>query len=73
MELRQPHRLSKFDETRLKFLYGEAEAEGKVVRYGLGETPPSICTPVFVVDKKGSLIVCKVGDFKMLNTITQDY
>ena len=51
-KLRQPYRLSKFDETRLMYLYGEAEAEGKVTRYALGDKPPVVCTPVFVVDKR---------------------
>ena len=53
---RQPYHLSKFDQTRLTYLYEEAEAEGKVERYKLGEQPPPICTPVFMVDKKGSVI-----------------
>ena len=29
LKYRQPYRLSKFDEARLKFLYEEAESEGK--------------------------------------------
>ena len=72
MRYRQPYRLSLFDETRLRHLYEEAEREGKVERYGLGERPPAICTPVFMVDKKGSLLGRKVGDFQMLNKITVD-
>ena len=30
VKYRQPYRLSKFDETRLSYLYEEAEHEGKV-------------------------------------------
>ena len=70
---RQPYRLSKFDETRLSYLYEEAEREGKVERYELGSKPPLVCTPVFIVDKKGSLIGRKVGDFRNLNMATEDY
>ena len=73
LQLRQPYRLSKFDETRLRFLYEEAEREGKVERYTLGERPPCVCTPVIVVDKKGSLIGRKVGDFRSFNLLTMDY
>ena len=39
VKYRQPYRLSKFDETRLSYLYEESEVEGKVERYQLGETP----------------------------------
>ena len=39
---RQPYRLSKYDETRLIYLYEEAEKEGKVERYELGSTPPCV-------------------------------
>ena len=70
---RQPYRLSKFDEARLTYLYEEAEKEGKVERFELGQKPPCICTPVFIVDKKGSLIGRKVGDFRSLNENTEDY
>ena len=70
---RQPYRLSKFDETRLSYLYEEAEKEGKAERFELGAKPPCCCTPVFVVDKKGSLIGRKVGDFRGLNNVTEDY
>ena len=70
---RQPYRLSKYDETRLIYLYEEAEKEGKVERYELGSNPPCVCTPVFMVDKKGSLIGRKVGDFTQLNKVTEDY
>ena len=70
---RQPYRLSKFDETRLAYLYEEAEKEGKAEKFELGAKPPKICTPVFVVDKKGSLIGRKVGDFRQLNLSTEDY
>ena len=73
LKYRQPYRLSKFDETRLAFLYEEAEREGKVEKYQLGETPPVICTPCIMVDKKGSLIGRKVGDFRMFNKVTMDY
>ena len=73
MKFRQPYRLSKFDETRLQYLYEEAEQEGKVERYELGEKPPRVCTPVIVVDKKGSLIGRKVGDYQMFNKVTVDY
>ena len=70
---RQPYRLSKFDETRLLYLYEEAEHEGKVQRHELGDRPPPVCTPVFVVDKKGSLIGRKVGDFTLFSKVTEDY
>ena len=70
---RQPYRLSRYDETRLKFLFEEAEHEGKQVRYELGEQPPRMCTPCFIVEKKGSLIGRKVGDFQMFNQLTEDY
>ena len=73
VKYRQPYHLSKFDATRLAYLYEEAEAEGKVERYQLGQTPPRICTPVFIVDKKGSLIGRKVGDYTMFNKATEDY
>ena len=73
LKYRQPYRLSKFDEARLKFLYEEAESEGKVERYGLGERPPVFATPVIMVDKKGSLIGRKVGDFREPNLNTEDY
>ena len=73
MPFRQPYRLSKYDETRLSYLYEEAEREGKAERYDLGAKPPPVCTPVFVVDKKGSLIGRKVGDFRLLNQVTEDY
>ena len=73
LKYRQPYRLSKFDEARLKFLYEEAEAEGKVERYGLGERPLVFATPVIMVDKKGSLIGRRVGDFRELNLNTEDY
>ena len=70
---RQPYRLSKFDETRLLYLYEEAEHEGEVERYELGDRPPPVCTPVFIVDRKGSLIGRKVGDFTLFNIVTVDY
>ena len=54
-------------------MYEEAEAEGKVEQYGLGETPPAFATPVIMVDKKESLIGRKVGDFRELNQVTIDY
>ena len=73
LKYRQHYRLSKFDETRLAFLYEEAEREGKVEKYQLGETLPVICTPCIMVDKKGSLIGRKVGDFRMFNKVTMDY
>ena len=73
VKYRQPYHLSQFDQTRLAFLYEEAEHEGRVERYELGMTPPRVCTPVFVVDKKGSLIGRKVGDFTMFNKVTEDY
>ena len=40
VKYRQPRRLSKFDETRLSYLYEESEKEGKVERFELGETSP---------------------------------
>ena len=73
LRYRQPYRLSKFDQTRLQFLYEEAEAEDKVERYGLGETPLAFATPVIMVDKKGSLIGRTVGVFRELNQVTVDY
>ena len=73
LRYRQPYRLSKFDETRLQFLYEEAEAEGKVEQYGLGETPPAFATPLIVVGKKGSVIGRKVGDVRELNQVTFEY
>ena len=54
---RQPYHLSKFDETRLSYLYEEAEKEGKVEKLELGDDPPPVCTPVFMVDKKGRRVV----------------
>ena len=66
---RRPYRLSKFDDTRLQFLYEEA----KVERYGLCETPPAFATPVIIVGKKGSLVGRKVGDFRELNQQAVDY
>ena len=73
LKYRQPYRFSKFDEVRLRFLYEEAEAAGKFERYGLGEHPLVFATPVAMVDKKGSLIGRKVGDFRELNLNTEDY
>ena len=73
IKFRQPYRLNKYDETRLMYLYEEAEREGKVQRYQLGEPPPRVCTPVFIVDKKGSLIGRRVGDFTLFNQHTEDY
>ena len=73
MKFRQPYRLSLYDETRLKYLYEEAEAEGKVERYQLGEQFPRVCTPVIVVDKKGPLIGRKGGDYRLFNDISVDY
>ena len=70
---RQPYRLSKFDEARLLYLYEEAGHEGKVHRLELGDKPPPVCTPVFIVDKKGSLIGRKVGYFTLFNKVTEDY
>ena len=70
---RQPYHLSKFDQTRLSYLYEEAVAEGKVEEFALGEDPPAICTPVFIVDKKGSVIGRRVGDFTLFNKVTEDY
>ena len=73
MPFRQPYHLSKFDQTRLSYLYEEAVAEGKVEEIALGEDPPAICTPVFIVDKKGSVIGRRVGDFTLFNKVTEDY
>ena len=73
VKFRQPYSLSKFDRTRLAYLYEEAEQEGKVEMYQLGDRPPPVCTPVFIVDKKGSLIGRKVGDFTLFNQVSEDY
>ena len=70
---RQPYHLSRYDQTRLAYHYEEAEAEGKVEKYKLGEQPPSICTPVFLVDKKGSLLGRRVGAFTLFNKVSEDY
>ena len=32
-----------------------------------------MCTPVFIVDKKGSLLGRKVGHFGAFNKVTEDY
>ena len=73
IRFRQPYHLSKFDETRLSYLYKEAEKEGKVEMFQLGEQPPPMATPTFMVDKKGSSIGRRVGDYTMLNKATEDY
>lgn len=70
---RQPYSLSRFDEARLAFLIEEEESEGKIRRLSPNDPPPPCVTPVFVVDKKGSLIGRKVGAYQYLNEGTVDY
>ena len=43
LKYRQPYRLSKFDEARLKFLYEEAEAEGKGRAIWTWRATPCVC------------------------------
>ena len=43
--------------------FAQVEREGKIERVRPGDPSPPCVTPVFVVDKKGSLIGRKVGDF----------
>ena len=39
IKYRQPYHLNKFDQTRLSFLYKEAEHEGRAEMFQLGENP----------------------------------
>ncbi len=71
--VRQPYTLSKFDEARLAYLLEEEENEGKIEPLGLGEDPPHIVVPTFIVDKKGSLLGRRVGDYTDFNLLTEDY
>ena len=69
----QPYRLSRFDEARLSFLVEEEVVEGKLEPLGPNDPVPPMVTPTFVVDKKGSLIGRRVGDFRELNQNTEEY
>ena len=71
--VRQPYSLNKFDETRLTYLLEEEVAEGKIEPLGLGEEPPKIVVPTFIVDKKGSLLGRRVGDYPDFNALTEEY
>ena len=69
----QPYRLSRFDEARLSFLIEEEVVEGKLEPLGPNDPVPPMVTPTFVVDKKGSLVGRRVGDFRELNQNTEEY
>ena len=51
----------------------EEVEDGKAEPYAIGEDPPAICTPVFVVDKQGSLIGRKAGDYTLFNKVSENY
>lgn len=70
---KQPYSLSKFDQARLSYLIEEEEREGKIERLGPNDPRPPCVTPVFMVDKKGSLIGRRVGAYQFLNEGSLDY
>ena len=57
----------------MNYLLEEEEADDKIERLELGERPPPIVVPTFIVDKKGSLIGRRVGDYTVFNMVTEDY
>ena len=70
---KQPYSLSQYDMARLSYQIEEEVAEGKLEKWEPGEKEPPCVTPVFIVDKKGSLIGRKVGAYQFLNEGTEDY
>ena len=68
----QPYSLSKFDQARIAYHIEEQVNEGKIRRLGPDEKPPCV-VPVFMVDKKGSLLGRMVGAYQYLNPHTEDY
>ena len=68
----QPYTLSKFDQARIAYHIEEQIAEGKIRKLGPDEKPPCV-VPVFMVDKKGSLLGRMVGAYQYINPHTEDY
>ena len=73
IKLRQPYSLSKFDEARVSYHIEEQLADGKLRKWEPWEPMPPMVTPVFIVEKKGSLLGRMVGDFSTFNKNTEDY
>ena len=51
----------------------EEEADNKIERLQVGEEQPQLVTPTFIVDKKGSLIGRRVGDYTQWNDLSEEY
>jgi len=70
---RQPYSLSEYDKARLSYLVEEEELDDKIERMTLGDEPPPMVTPTFIVEKKGSYLGRRVGDYTQFNALTEDY
>ena len=58
---RQPYSSSKYDEAQMNFFLEEEEADDKIQRQVLGERPPPLVVPTFIVEKNGFRIGGRVG------------
>ena len=57
----------------MNFFLEEEEADDKIQRQVIGERPPPLVVPTFIVEKKGSRIGRRVGGYTLFNSVTEDY
>ena len=69
---RQLYIMSKFNEARISYRIEEQIKEGKLREWTRDDPMPPMVTPVFIVERKGSLLGRMVGDYTCYNKATED-
>ena len=68
---RQPYSVSKYDEARTNFLLEDEEADGKIELQEIGKRPPPLVVPTFIVERKGSLIGRRLGNYTLFSKVSK--